>query len=581
MRQVIILAAFALLLVTEGLAADPPATASSVAVCGKYGCQHNHENNTLAPPLSAATGSDITSFFYNIFDTSKWPPRWQCGEWTAFHGWFYILSDLGIALAYFAIPFVLGIFFYKRRTIGMPFPGVVILFIAFIFSCGLTHLSDASLFWLPAYKFSALIRFITAVVSVWAVFALVRVAPAVLNYKSPEALEQIIAQRTQQLETTNASLARANSDLALANEQLQQEINQRKLAESESEMLFESIPQLAWTADPSGNLVYLNKFYKESTGIAQLDQQKIWQEILHPDDAPKAKKGWSHSIETGEPYEAQIRMRIKTGEYRWMLTRALPIRNSDNEIVKWIGTSTDIHDQKINEQRKDTFLNISSHELKTPLTIVSAYSQLIGNSPVVQNDGELRAYSEKVNFHIRKMEKLIEELLDVSRIDTGKMSYEMKPEVFEEVIKDSIQDFRSINTSRHRIELSGAAPLVVNCDRAKINQVMYNLLANAIRYSPETEPIKIRLAVANDEAICSVTDYGTGIPKGEQSKIFKKFYRTSTNTTAGGLGLGLYISSEIIKEHGGALMVESEEGVGTTFVIKLRAMERQLTPTQS
>lgn len=575
MKKTIALALFALMISIEGIAAENSSHHSSVPVCGSQACNVHTPANTATPALiHAGTGTEISSFFIDIFDTSKWPPRWSCGEWSSFHGWFYILSDIGISLAYFAIPFVLGILVYKRRSTGLPFPGIIILFIAFIFSCGLTHLTDAGLFWLPAYKFSALIRFITAVVSIGAVFALIRVAPEALRFKSPEELEKIIEQRTNELQAANKQLGRTNEELANANRQLKAEMAQRELAESEAGVLLESIPQLAWTADTSGEILYQNKVFLDFTGADYLDLKRMTQQVVHPEDVAKNLPLWMRAVKTGEPYEVQERMRTKEGEYRWMLTRALPIRNQENEIVKWIGTSTDIHEQKINEQRKDTFLNISSHELKTPLTIASAYTQLICEHEKVTQNAELNIYCKKIKTHIVKMEKLIEELLDVSRIDAGKMNYDMQTEDFDQMIRDSVEDFKSISPANNKIELTGESGAVVNCDRAKINQVVYNLLTNAIRYSPENKPVQISLHKSDNMVLCRIKDWGTGIPKGEIPKIFNKFYRTANNTTAGGLGLGLYISNEIIKRHNGQIEVESEEGKGTVFQFSLPFFNR-------
>ena len=558
MKKLILLALFTLIFSLEGTAAVNTSDYSGVPVCDSQECNLHHPKTVTPSMLHAGTGKEISSFFADIFDTSKWPPRWSCGEWSSFHGWFYILSDIGISLAYFAIPFVLGILLYKRRSTGLPFPGIIILFIAFIFSCGLTHLTDAVLFWLPAYKFSALIRFLTAVVSIGTVFALVKIAPEVLRFKSPEELEKIIEQRTDELK-------KANEELSMANQQLKKEMAHRELAESEASLLMESIPQLAWTADTSGEILYQNKVFLDYTGADYLDLGRMEKQYVHPEDLAKNLPLWMHAVSTGDPYEVQERMRTRNGEYRWVLTRALPIRNNENQIVKWIGTSTDIHEQKINEQRKDTFLNISSHELKTPLTIVSAYTQLICDHEQVNKDEELNIYCQKIKSHITKMEKLIEELLDVSRIDAGKMYYDMQADDFDRLIRDSVEDFKSISPANNKIELTGDSGTVVRCDRTKINQVVYNLLTNAIRYSPKNAPIYINLDKRGEMAVCRITDLGSGIPKGEIDKIFHKFYRTVNNTTAGGLGLGLYISKEIIKHHNGQIEVESEEGKGTTF----------------
>lgn len=150
--------------------------------------------------------------FFGLLSTEKWPPRWICGDWTALHGWFYILSDLSIGLAYFAIPFILFYFIRKRKN-ELPFVQVFWLFILFILACGTTHFADAALFWFPAYHLSGAILFVTGIISWVAVLGLVKVMPEALKLKTNEQLEEIVNLRTEQLEESNKDLRNINLDL--------------------------------------------------------------------------------------------------------------------------------------------------------------------------------------------------------------------------------------------------------------------------------------------------------------------------------------------------------------------------------
>lgn len=191
---------------TTALAADAE---SSMVVCTV---------GTCLPTTDVVMGASITqqasTFFSTLLDTSKWPRRWNCGTWTPFHGWLYIISDLLIWASYFAIPGFLAFFVYKKRVENVPFKMVVVLFIIFILACGLTHLMDAAIFWWPAYQLSALLRFATAAISVFTVFSLIKVIPSVLELKSPAFLELQVKERTR--------------DLVELNTQLHSEINKRK-----------------------------------------------------------------------------------------------------------------------------------------------------------------------------------------------------------------------------------------------------------------------------------------------------------------------------------------------------------------
>jgi chemotaxis family two-component system sensor kinase Cph1 len=154
----------------------------------------------------------ILDFITNLLGTESWPARWFCGKWTDFHGWLYIISSLLIWAAYFAIPLSL-IYLIKKRKDVLPFQRIFWLFIIFILSCGLTHLVDAAIFWYPVYRLSAFVLFITAIFSWITVVAIFKVAPAALTLKSPQQLEKIVVERTQQLETSNNNLVRLNKDL--------------------------------------------------------------------------------------------------------------------------------------------------------------------------------------------------------------------------------------------------------------------------------------------------------------------------------------------------------------------------------
>lgn len=541
-------------------------------ICNAKSCiaENSQKDSLSEAPLEASLINETQNFFTSLFDTSMWPARWYCGEWTEFHGWFYILSDVGIWAAYFAIPFILGLFLYKKKNTGLPFPGIFLLFILFILACGLTHLIDAVIFWIPIYKFSALIRFVTATVSIMTVFALVKVTPKVMEYKSPEELERIIHERTMELEAANEELASMNEELYANNEQLKNEMFHREVAQAESKLLFESIPQLAWTTDDKGNITYLNQVFKEATGIEELNNnEQLWSELINPDDAEKSKKTWMKSLQTGENYEVQERIKYKDGDYRWILTRAIPIKDNNDTIIKWIGTCTDIHEQKISEQRKDTFLNIASHELKTPLTIISAYTEMALYRENIVKDEIQNKYLNKINTQVSKLDKLINELLDVSRIDTGKMEYEFSKENFDDVIYEGVDDFQQVKNTNHTISVEGKTDKLINCDRGKLNQVLFNLLSNSIKYSEGNTEIKVSLFHDKNCVYCKVTDQGEGIPSNEINKIFTRFYRTSKIPKAGGLGLGLYISEEIVKRHNGKISVKSKVGEGSSFTIAL------------
>ncbi|OOQ58381.1 hypothetical protein BC343_11505 [Mucilaginibacter pedocola] len=174
----------------------------------------------VKPPVKASLGTQVADFFSNIFSTADWPPRWHCGSWSDFHGWLYIISDIGIWAAYFAIPIMMLLLLRKKKDI--PFHKIFLLFVAFILLCGLTHLIDAAIFWWPAYRLSALVRFITAVVSIFTVYALYRVIPLVFNLRTVAELEAEIEKRRIVEEKLSQNEIALNRSLELTTQHNQQ-----------------------------------------------------------------------------------------------------------------------------------------------------------------------------------------------------------------------------------------------------------------------------------------------------------------------------------------------------------------------
>jgi len=267
-------------------------------------------------------------FWSHLFDSSGFPPRWKCGAWTSSHGWLHILSDLGVWSAYFAIPLVLGYFAARRR--GLPFRAVLLLFVAFIILCGLTHLMEAVIFWWPAYRLAGVLKLLTAVVSWVTVFALLRVTPQVMAFRSPAELEAEIARRKQAEELIQASY---------------------RESEQRYRMLLEGVPQLVWTCLPDGRCDYLSRQWVEYTGVPEVEQLGFgWSEAVHPDDRPHLLERWTRAVSESGPFDVEFRIRGGSGEYRWFKTRAVLFQQDDGT-CKWFGTNTDIHDKKLFEDR--------------------------------------------------------------------------------------------------------------------------------------------------------------------------------------------------------------------------------------
>ncbi len=352
---------------------------------------------------------------------------------------------------------------------------------------------------------------------------------------------------------------------------LRAEIEFRKQAQSELRervqelrSILESIPQIAFTATSNGKIEFVNQHWFNYSSADDFPQ-------AHPDDA-NIRKRWEKTVADNVPLELEVRIKKLNEEtYRFHLLRATPVMEG-NVVVKWVGTFTDIEEQKQAEKRKDEFLSIASHELKTPLTSIKAYIQLLERSfeKHASPREEAGKYLRRTQFQIDKLHNLIADLLDISKIESGKLKFNKKVFDFEPVLENTIDIIRQTN-SDFNITRKGSANVKIYGDDIRLEQVILNYLTNAIKYSPENKEVFVESHITDDnQLLISVKDYGVGIPTEKQKNIFKKFYRVEeTSHRFQGLGIGLYICSEIIKRHNGSLGVESEPGNGSAFYFSI------------
>jgi PAS domain S-box-containing protein len=218
--------------------------------------------------------------------------------------------------------------------------------------------------------------------------------------------------------------------------------------------------------------------------------------------------------------------------------------------------------------KKDEFIGLASHELKTPMTSLNGYLQIIDRS--LPADDKNKLFIQKALSQINKLSGLISDLLDVSKIEAGKLPFTYAafnlPQLIEEVV-----DLMQYSTKSHRIIIcSDISDLLVNADRQRLEQVIINLISNAIKYSPQADHVNISVSRQNDKAVVAVQDFGIGIKKEQHDRIFSRFYRVDDVAShISGLGIGLYISNEIITRHQGKFSVDSETGKGSTFKFEI------------
>lgn len=364
-------------------------------------------------------------------------------------------------------------------------------------------------------------------------------------------------EQTRQLNETQLAL-RAEIEFR---KQAQSELRERV---QELRSTLESIPQIAFTAKSTGEIEFVNqKWFSYSPSETVFPEN-------HPDDADIAQQ-FSRAVATGKPLEMEVRIRQLHSEYfRCHLLRVTPV-SERQDAVKWVGTFTDIEEQKQAEKRKDEFLSIASHELKTPLTSIKAYIQLLERSfdPASGQTSETSKYIGRTQLQIEKLHNLIADLLDVSKIESGKLKFNKKVFDFEPVLESTIDIIRQTN-KEVTVVRTGSAAVRIYGDEIRIEQVILNYLTNAIKYSPDSKEVQVESEISDGQLFVRVKDFGVGIAPEKKDNIFKKFYRVEeTSHRFQGLGIGLYICSEIIKRHNGSFGVESELGKGSIFYFSI------------
>ncbi|MDX2097681.1 MAG: PAS domain-containing protein [Leptolyngbyaceae cyanobacterium bins.59] len=380
------------------------------------------------------------------------------------------------------------------------------------------------------------------------------------------------------------------------------DISDRKQTEAalqESEHMFRTLantmPQLFWVIRPDGYHEYCNQRWHDYTGLTiEQAHGDGWYRTIHPDDLPGTLKAFQTAATTGTILVAENRLyRARDGEYRWHLAQAFPFRDQQGQVVKWFGSSTDIHDQKVLiEERaqalereraarielervnrmKDEFLAVVSHELRSPLNAILGWSRLLRTRTFDPQKTEQALASIERNAQAQT--QLIEDLLDISRIIRGKIRLNLRPTHLIPCIQAALDTIHPATTAKS-ITLSLHTDLetgLVSGDPERLQQIVWNLLSNALKFTPPEGKIDVRVAAIQQMVHIQVIDSGKGIAPDFLPYVFERFRQEDATTTRtyGGLGLGLAIVRNLVELHGGTIQVESAgEGQGATFTVQL------------
>lgn len=275
-------------------------------------------------------------------------------------------------------------------------------------------------------------------------------------------------------------------------------------------------------------------------------------------------------LHQGKRVEHYVTQRMtKQGKILHVSITVSPIRDSHGNIIGASKIARDITDRVEDEKRRDEFVSTASHELKTPITSQKIFGELLEQIIYKEGYTKLKPYIHKINKQTEKMIRLVEDLLELSRVQTARLKMENKEFILDDLISEIIDSVQL--TTEHKIIQKRKSGKKIKGDRERLSQVLMNLLTNAIKYSPKVDKIVVATEVKGSSLITGIQDFGIGIAKEYQHKIFDRFFRVTDDDekTYPGMGIGLFLSKDIVSRHNGKLWVDSDRGKGSTFYFSL------------
>jgi len=400
--------------------------------------------------------------------------------------------------------------------------------------------------------------------------------------------QQLLRQKNQQLEEAQAITQQLNAELEIKVKDRTSELeasvlektkigealrsNQERLT-----LILETMAEGVGITDAEGQLTYANPMAQKILGLegheilTRTFYDSRWTNLridgtpLPPEEHPMAIM-----LKSGKPvYDYEIAVQPPDRERFYISINAAPIHDINGTLIGGVGTFMDVTNRRRITQQKDEFISVASHELKTPMTTLKASMQVLERMiPTEYVSPLVPVFLNKAGISLRKLSGLIDDLLNVSRLEKGQLILNISTFNVYETVKEHVENMQFTGTSTEAITISGNQDVCIAADKYRIEQVLTNLLNNAVKYSPPSSKIHITIAQpdgANAVKI-AIRDFGIGIPTDKQEHLFDRYYRVDYSSNQyTGIGLGLYISSEIIKRHKGQIGVHSEVGKGSTF----------------
>jgi PAS domain S-box-containing protein len=343
-----------------------------------------------------------------------------------------------------------------------------------------------------------------------------------------------------------------------------------QISEERHRVALKSAEMGAWDWDVINDKMILNEQHYIMMGLppeVNVERDKsFFLSYVHPDDVKRVSFELQKVVDEAGVYHVEFRIISKDGKVRWMNGYGRAVAKEGGKATRIVGVMYDITERKVMEQQKDDFIGIASHELKTPVTSIKGYAQVLQEMFSEANNIESASLMHKLDLQVDRLTELIRSLLDTTKISEGQLVLHFELIDMNALIKAHLKDFMYIS-QKHKLIFKAGEVKNIKGDKERLAQVVTNLVTNAIKYSPNGGEVLIKTENVDENLKVSIKDMGIGIPEEVQSRVFDRFFRVNTPQiqTFPGMGLGLYISAGLVHRHGGTISVTSQPGKGSEF----------------
>lgn len=510
--------------------------------------------------------NQVVDFFTRLLDTSDWPPRWQCGKWTDFHGWLYIISDLLVWSAYFAIPLIIFRFISKKKF-DARFIKLYFLFAGFILACGATHFFDAVTFWSPVYRLNALVRAITGIISWVTVFYLIRLLPVAFSLRSSRELEEEVEQRKKAEDKFRNFLERAPDSIIVVSEagiiQLVNAQTVKMFGYAREEMVGNRIELLMPQRYEKMHPFRRFRFYDTARSTQVAEGFELY--ALRKD---------------GQEFPVEMSLSPMDTDEGLMLTASIRDVSEKKQLEKVIRDTNITLERKVKQRTEELerknkeleqFAYVASHDMQEPLRTTASFVDLLRKQYKGKLDENADKYLDYMVQSSDRMKNLIRDLLDYSRLGREKDKWQVDCNGIVEQVK---ADLNRVIRESQAIVKAGKLPLLDGFP-TELKLLFQNLVSNSIKFRrPGVPPVvEINAIKSNGAWQFSIQDNGIGIEPQYLDRIFVIFQRLHNRTDYEGSGIGLAHCKKIVELHGGKIWVESRPGVGSTFFFTISEIQ--------